>query len=121
MRLILLLLLSLCVFAEDYSRLKEHKQKNRTDVNDSHYESNSRVFSQNTNKMIVRFEDINSFNFSYFEEVYKVNMLFCIADGLCVFENKSAEKIDILIEKIRKEKRDISEIKLYQNYKMRPF
>lgn len=122
MRLILLLLLFFVhVIAEDYSRLMEEKAKSHSNINESRLEFKSQVFSENSNRMIVRFRDINSFDFFYFEEVYKLNMLFCIAHGICVFENKSEEETDMLIEKIKREKKDISEIKLYQNYKMRPF
>lgn len=116
MKIILLILIAFQACAEDYSRLQAYKEASRR----SSISLPSSALEK-SNKMVVKFKDINQFDFLSFEEEYKLELLHCIAYGICIYENKSAQSTEGLIDKIRVEKNEIKEIKRYENYKMRSF
>lgn len=120
MKIILIIFIWMYGFADDYSGLKQKKELHHLEKSNS-LNSVQSFSSESSNTMILRFKDINSFDFSKFEESYNVKFLYCIAHGICFFENESTDNINLLIDKIRLEMTNIKSIKEYKKYKMRVF
>ena len=81
----------------------------------------SALFANSTQMVQLRFVDINSFNFTTFEETYNVKFQYCVADGICLFANNSHESTASLVEILKVQESGLKEIKVYENYKMKAF
>jgi len=81
----------------------------------------STLLAQGSQMIQLRFVDINSFNFTTFEETYKVAFQYCVADGICLFKNNSQESTARLVELLKVQEQGLKEIKVYKNYKMKAF
>ena len=81
----------------------------------------TRLFSESSTVFQLRFVDINSFNFTHFEERYDVEFQYCVADGICLFKNNSQESTTELVKRLQVQEPGLKEIKVYENYKMKAF
>ena len=81
----------------------------------------STLLAQSSQMFQLRFVDINSFNFTTFEETYTVEFQYCVADGICLFKNNSQKSTASLVELLKVQERKLKEIKVYENYKMKAF
>ena len=81
----------------------------------------STLLAQGSQMIQLRFVDINSFNFTTFEETYEVAFQYCVADGICLFKNNSQENTASLVELLKVQEQGLKEIKVYKNYKMKAF
>ena len=122
MRMLLVLFFSVQLFAQDYTKLRQYKAENPTQKNLSIEQSSvNNSLNYEETSIVVRFKDINSFNFFNFEEIYKVELKYCIAHGICVFKNNSTVEINSLVDNIKRETTDFKNVKIYRKYKMRTF
>ena len=79
------------------------------------------LFAENSKLFQLRFVDINSFDFTSFEETYDVEFQYCVADGICLFKNNSQESTTGLVKRLQVQEPGLKEIKVYENYKMKAF
>jgi len=80
----------------------------------------AKIEKKNSNLLIVKFKDINSFNFFEFENRYHVKLSYCIADGICIYEAKQGEDIEELVTKIR-ENNILKSVKVYIQKRMKTY
>lgn len=120
MKIFIVFIMLVNIYASDYSKLQKHKDMFSSSNSKADIEAFS-VIEKKTNKFIVRFKNINTFSFESFEELYQVELHVCIAHGICVFENNSSLELDNLINHIKFERNDLKSIKKYEKYKMKTF
>lgn len=105
------------ISAENYQSLHDFKKSNpgiRQDCN-----QNFLSYSDNEkNMIIVRFNNINTFDFFEFEERYQMRLSFCIANGICAFENLSEQNLEDLVEMFKR-KSLFKSVEVYKKYKMK--
>jgi len=119
MKIIILIFMILSLNARDYSELKKYKKMHPSVVKEQAvYISASAV--NKSNKVIVRFKDIATFDFYKFEQKYSVELAFCVADGICAFTNKSTKSIEELLRILQNEE-SLSSVKIYKKYNMKAY
>ena len=104
-----LIIISSFLSLSGYENLQTYKNQHPT-----------KIEKKNSNLLIVRFKDINSFNFSEFENRYQVRLSYCIADGICIFEAKQGEDIEELATEIR-EDNILKSVKVYIQERMKTY
>jgi len=120
MKVILIILSVIQIYAQDYSELQLRKEANRAQSKAS-TQSESSIKTEQSNIISIHLKDTKQFDFANFEQMYDVKFLFCIAHSICTFENKSSTDIKILIEKIKRENNNIRDVRVYKKYKMKPY
>ncbi len=93
--------------ADQYESLRVYKNKNPSSVQES-----------KQGNFMVRFRDINSFNFFAFEQKYNLKLHFCIADGICIFKPLIKDNYEELLINLKQE-RDLKSVEIYNKYDMK--
>ena len=109
MKGIILIIISSFLFLNGYEDLQTYKNQHP-----------AKKEKKNSNLLIVRFKDINSFDFFEFEKRYQVRLSYCIADGICIYEAKQGEDIKELVTKIRKDN-ILKSVKVYIQERMKTY
>lgn len=106
MKNIVLIFFVTTLYSDIYDNLRIYKGKNP-----------SISQTKKEGEFLVRFKNINKFNFYEFEKKYNVNFTFCIADGICAFKPISQNKIGETLIRM-KEREDLISVDIYKKYNM---
>lgn len=106
MKLLLFIALISTLYSRDLSKLKAYKQNNPTIEQE-----------KKKGQFILRFKDINTFDFSEFEKIYNVKFSFCIADGICTFNSLSKSNTYETLTQMR-QREDLISVDIYKKYNM---
>ena len=119
MKILVLLYIITALYATDYSQLQKYKSTypSITEEQESQLSSSS---VGKSNKVIVRFKNLETFDFYKFEKNYSVTLAFCVAHGICAFTNNMTSSIEDLLERLKKEE-SLSSVKIYTKYNMKPY
>jgi len=119
MKILVLLYIMTALYATDYSQLKKYKSTHPSITKEQETLLSSSSATQSS-KVIVRFKNLETFDFYEFEKNYSVTLAFCVADGICAFTNNSTNSIEELRDRLKKEE-SLSSVKIYTKYNMRPY
>lgn len=92
MKILLLTLVSISLYSQGYENLKAYKNQHPAIVEE-----------KNSNQIIIKFKDINNFDFFEFENRYHLTLAYCIADGICIYRSKQEENIEKIVSEIKEE------------------
>jgi hypothetical protein len=106
MKVFLLIVFATILYGDGYSKLKTYKKNNPGIVKE-----------EKKGEFILRFKDINTFDFNEFENRYNVKFTFCIADGICAFKSQSKENMEETLFQMR-QRDDLISVEIYNKYKM---
>ncbi|MBD3797840.1 MAG: hypothetical protein IE887_08910 [Campylobacterales bacterium] len=101
----------------DYSKLLEAKKNKHGSVS----VEETQGINTNNKLLELKYFDINNLDTFYLEREYKLKLVQCIADGICIFEYFGEENIDLLINKIKIEETKIKSVRSYKPYNFKPF
>ncbi|WP_428738753.1 hypothetical protein [Sulfurimonas sp.] len=115
--LLLLMIVTQVVMANNCSRLEEVKKKKKVE--------NSISEQQNTkseNKLIqIRFKDIKSLDKAYLKSTYKLEVQECISSGVCIFKYTGNENTDTIIQQIKQQETNVKSIKTHSKYNFKTY
>lgn len=103
-----LLALNVFLSADSYRNLRAYKSKNPSQEQQLKGDS-----------IMVRFKDINNFNFQGFEKRYKVKLFVCVAHGVCVFKLSQRENIVEILDTIQRDEKEVESVQAHENYDMK--
>ena len=109
MKTLILMVLTTMLYSDSYSNLRNYKE-NHPSIQQEKKEGD----------FIIRFKNINKFNFDKFEKTYNVEFKFCIADGICVFKPVVKNTINETLLKMR-EREDLLSVDIYKKYNMKTY
>lgn len=109
MKILLFIALICTVYGSDLTKLKLYKKNNPTIEQE-----------EKKGQFLLRFKDINTFDFNEFEETYNVKLSFCIADGICSFKSLTNVNLDEKLLQM-KQRDDLLSVEIYNKYKMRSY
>ncbi|MDF1877211.1 hypothetical protein JHD47_05215 [Sulfurimonas sp. SAG-AH-194-L11] len=109
MKTLLFVFLTTILYANSYTDLNNYK-KNHPSIK----------VEEKNGDFILRFKDINRFNFDEFEKEYNVEFKFCIADGICIFSPLFNGNISATLLQMRK-REDLLSVEIYKKYNMQSY
>jgi len=107
MKILLFIMIVSFLKADDYKGLKTYKS-----------EHPSAIQENRKGKIIVKFRDINNFNFYKFEKKYDLELSFCVANSVCAFKVLDMNRFREVLIEIKKEK-SLKWTEVYTDYNMK--
>ena len=109
MKALILMALTIILYADSYSNLRDYKETHPSIEQE-----------KKEGDFIIRFKNINQFDFNKFEKTYNVGFKFCIADGICAFKPLVKDTINETLLQMRA-RDDLVSVDIYKKYNMKPY